>query len=54
MNRQQLVEVARDILAHVPLKQLLVAGSQAFYGVARSAPDVVVQSLEVDLLLTNR
>jgi hypothetical protein len=52
MNRRQLVELARTVTSSVPLQRLVVAGSQAFYGASGANPDIVLQSIEADLLLT--
>ena len=52
MNRQQLVELARTVTSSVPLKRLVIAGSQAFYGASGTHPDIVIQSIEADVLLT--
>ena len=52
MNRPQLVDLARAVITTVPLRRLLVAGSQAFYGASRSDPAIVLQSIEADVLLT--
>jgi len=52
MNRQQLIDLAQAVTASIPLQRFVIAGSQAFYGTCRSDPEIVLQSIEADVLLT--
>jgi hypothetical protein len=52
MKRLQLDELVGSVVARHPAIRLIIAGSQALYARFGSAPEVVEQSLEADLLLT--
>ena len=51
MKKSPLIELLRDILGAAAVRQVVIAGSQAFHGLEKTAPAVVVQSIEVDILL---
>ncbi len=51
MTRTRLLDLLRRAVALSSGERLILAGSQAFYALARSAPDLVERSEEADLLL---
>jgi hypothetical protein len=51
MTKTRLLDLLRRAVALSAGQRLILAGSQAFYALARSAPDLVERSEEADLLL---
>ncbi|HYT61829.1 MAG TPA: hypothetical protein VEL06_16745 [Haliangiales bacterium] len=51
MTKHRLLELLRRAVALTAGQRLILAGSQAFYALGHSAPDLVERSEEADLLL---